>query len=65
VHHMHPGMAWYRLPAQYFGNRDHYLRRNEGYVFRNYTEIFRSFLFRQKDPVAHPIFPVQKRQTES
>jgi fatty acid desaturase len=65
VHHMHPGLAWYRLPAQYFGNRDHYLRRNEGYVFRNYTEIFRSFLFRQKDPVAHPIFPVQKRQTES
>jgi fatty acid desaturase len=60
VHHMHPGVAWYRLPALYFGNRDHYLRRNDGYVYRSYIEIFREFLFRAKDPVPHPIFPVDK-----
>jgi fatty acid desaturase len=60
VHHMHPGVAWYRLPALYFGNRDHYLRRNDGYVYRSYVEIFREFLFRAKDPVPHPIFPVDK-----
>ena len=60
VHHMHPGLAWYRLPALYFANREHYLRRNDGYRFRNYTEIFRAFLFRAKDPVPHPIFPVDK-----
>ena len=60
VHHMHPGVAWYRLPALYFGNRDHYLRRNDGYVYRSYVEIFRAFLFRAKDPVPHPIFPVDK-----
>lgn len=60
VHHMHPGVAWYRLPALYFSNRDHYLRRNEGYRYRNYLEIFRAFLFRAKDPVPHPIFPVDK-----
>jgi fatty acid desaturase len=56
VHHMHPGVAWYRLPALYFANRDHYLRRNDGYVFRGYREIFRQFLFRAKDPVPHPGF---------
>jgi fatty acid desaturase len=60
VHHMHPGVSWYRLPALYFGNRDHYLRRNDGYSYRSYTEIFRAFLFRAKDPVPHPVFPVQR-----
>jgi fatty acid desaturase len=60
VHHMHPATPWYRLPALYFGNRDHYLRRNDGYVYRSYVEIFRHYLFRAKDPVPHPIFPVEK-----
>jgi fatty acid desaturase len=60
VHHMHPGTAWYRLPGLYFNNRDHYLRRNDSYVYPSYTEIFRQFLFRAKDPVPHPIFPVAK-----
>jgi fatty acid desaturase len=60
VHHMHPGVAWYKLPALYFGNRAHYLRRNDGYQYRSYAEIFRQFLFRAKDPVPHPIWPVEK-----
>ena len=60
VHHMHPGVAWYQLPGLYFGNRDHYLRRNDGYVYRSYVDIFRQFLFRAKDPLPHPIFPVNK-----
>jgi len=60
VHHMHPGVAWYKLPALYFGNRDHYLRRNDSYLYRSYVEIFRQYLFRAKDPVPHPIFPVDK-----
>jgi fatty acid desaturase len=60
VHHMHPGTAWYRLPALYFGNRDHYLRRNDGYSYGSYADIFRQYLFRAKDPVPHPIFPVDK-----
>ncbi|WP_374644864.1 fatty acid desaturase [Tabrizicola sp.] len=59
VHHMHPGVAWYRLPALYFGNREHYLRRNEGYVYRDYLEIFRKHLFHAKDPVPHPVWPVR------
>ncbi|WP_431298754.1 fatty acid desaturase [Tabrizicola sp. BL-A-41-H6] len=62
VHHSQPGVAWYRLPALYRANREHYLRRNDGYVFRNYAEIFRQFLFRAKDPVPHPIWPVRKTE---
>lgn len=60
VHHMHPAVPWHRLPALYRQNRDHYLRRNEGYLYRNYLEIFRKHLFRAKDPVPHPVWPVQR-----
>ncbi len=57
VHHMHPNVPWYRLPALYAANRDHYIRRNDGYIYRNYLEIFRAHAFRAKDPVPHPLMP--------
>lgn len=60
VHHMNPGLAWYKLPGLYFANREHYLRRNESYRYASYVEIFRQFLFRAKDPVPHPVFPVDR-----
>lgn len=57
VHHMHPKVPWYRLPSLYASNREHYLRRNDGYVYRSYAEIFGLHLFRAKDPVPHPLWP--------
>lgn len=57
VHHMHPQVPWYRLRALYAAQRDHYLRRNEGYRYESYAEIFRRHLLRPKDPVAHPLRP--------
>ena len=54
VHHMHPKVPWYRLPRLYATNRDHYLRRNEGYAYASYAQVFRHYLWRRKDPVAHP-----------
>lgn len=59
VHHMHPTVPWYRLPATYRANRAHYLRRNDGYLYRSYAEIFVRYLLRAKDPVPHPLWPVQ------
>lgn len=56
VHHMHPRVAWYRLPELYFSNRQRYLRRNDGYSFKSYGEVFRKYLFRAKDPVPHPLW---------
>ncbi len=56
VHHMHPKVPWYRLPALYAANRDHYLRRNGGYSYTGYGQVFRRFLLRRKDPLAHPGF---------
>ncbi len=56
VHHMHPKVAWYQLPDLYRANRAHYLRRNEGYRFASYAEVFRKHLWRAKDPVPHPLW---------
>jgi fatty acid desaturase len=56
VHHMHPRVAWYALPALYRSRRDHYLRRNGGYVFASYGEIIKQYLWTPKDPVAHPLW---------
>jgi fatty acid desaturase len=56
VHHMHPRAPWYRLPALYRANREKYLARNGGYAFRSYGQVFARFLWRAKDPVAHPLY---------
>jgi fatty acid desaturase len=56
VHHMHPAVPWYRLPGLYRANRAHYLRRNAGYRYRSYAQVFRLHLLRAKDPVPHPLW---------
>lgn len=55
VHHMHPHVAWYKLPALWQSKKNHYLRRNEGYYYRSYADIFRAHFLRAKDPVPHPL----------
>jgi len=55
VHHMHPRVPWYDLPAMFRANRDLYLQRNGGYYYRSYAEIFARHLLRAKDPVPHPL----------
>ncbi len=56
VHHMHPRVAWYRLPSLYRQNAERYLRQNGGYRYRSYSEIFRRYLLTRKDPVVHPLW---------
>lgn len=55
VHHSHPSVAWYRLPALYRTRREAFLRRNGGYRYDSYAAIFRRHMLRGKDPVAHPL----------
>lgn len=57
VHHAHPQVPWYRLPALYRSRRSSFLRRNFGYRYRGYGEVFRAHLLRPKDPVPHPLMP--------
>ncbi|MEY1554792.1 fatty acid desaturase [Yoonia sp. R2331] len=63
VHHMHPQVSWFRLPALYRSNRDHYLRRNHAYYFASYWSVISRFLLRSKDPVAHPIWRGDQRKS--
>ena len=56
VHHTHPGLSWYRLPGIYRARRERFLRMNGGYAYRSYGAVFRQFLLRCKDPVAHPLW---------
>ena len=56
VHHMNPRAPWYRLPALYRAEKDRYLTSNHAYVYRSYSEIIRTYLWRAKDPVAHPLW---------
>jgi fatty acid desaturase len=62
VHHAHPRVPWYRLPALYRANRARFLGMNEGYRFGSYGEIFTRYLLRAKDPVPHPLL---RRETAS
>ena len=57
VHHAHPQVAWYQLPALYRSRKEPFLRCNEGYVYRSYGQIFRHYFLRGKDPVPHPLWP--------
>lgn len=56
VHHEHPKVAWYDLPALYAKGKQSYLANNDGYVYRSYGEVFRKYFWRAKDPVPHPLW---------
>jgi fatty acid desaturase len=60
AHHCHPQVPWYELPGLYRSNRDHFLRRNDAYVYPSYWQVFRLYFLKAKDPVPHPIWPVRK-----
>lgn len=65
VHHCSPSVAWYDLPKLYAEKREQYLQRNEGYVFSSYAQVFREYLFKAKDPVPHPLWPLNGVQMAS
>ena len=55
VHHNHPTLAWYRLPALWRDEREHTLAGNGHYHYPGgYLEVARAWLFRQREPVPHP-----------
>ena len=57
LHHDHPGVAWYRLPALYHARRGELLARNGGYRYAGYLEVAKRHLLRPKEPVLHPYNP--------
>ena len=55
VHHQHPRVAWYRLPALYRSRRDEFLAENGSYRFDGYLSMIRRYLFTRKTSVPHPL----------
>ncbi len=56
VHHDHPGLAWYRVPAAWRRERVTTLARNGNYFYPDYWAIVRRYLFR---PWTHPAYPAR------
>ena len=68
VHHNHPTLAWYRLPALWREERKRTLSGNGHYHYPGgYMEVARHWLLRQREPVAHPFMrrePVTPADTD-
>jgi fatty acid desaturase len=54
VHHDHPGLPWYSLPAVYREKRVDILAKNRKYFYKGYGEVFRYYLFSPKERPVHP-----------
>ena len=54
AHHKYPRAPWYQLPRIYRNEAAEILKRNGGYYFAGYGEVFRRYFLRTKEPVAHP-----------
>jgi len=51
----HGSVPWYKLPTLYRAKRAHWVVLNDGYVFKNYTQLFTAHALRAKEPVVHPV----------
>ena len=49
VHHAHPGLPWYRIPALYRQERAHFLQQNGGFVLQGYGRFFLRHALRPVD----------------
>ncbi len=56
VHHDHPALAWYRIPAAYHADRAGYLRRNGNFLLPGYGRLVWRHAFRPIDSPVHPGF---------
>jgi fatty acid desaturase len=61
VHHAHPTIPWYNLPAAFRAQKTKFLSQNGGYYFYSYWDVFKKYLWSEKDVVAHPFWNLQNR----
>jgi len=62
IHHDHPAMPWYAIPAYYRANRADLLRQNHGLVYRGYRDVVARYLIREHHvPVFGPAAGLQIR----
>jgi len=54
VHHLHPRMPWWEIPAYFRTHRARILARNGGYYFRGYAEVARRWGLKPAFKPVHP-----------
>jgi fatty acid desaturase len=54
LHHLEPGLVWWRRPARYREIREDLLAANGGYLIKGYGELVRRHLLTPKEPLLHP-----------
>jgi fatty acid desaturase len=54
VHHLHPTIPWFEIPAFYRVHRAKILAHNGGYWLPGYLEVARRWLFKPVFPPVHP-----------
>lgn len=54
LHHLKPGISWYRLPSVYRRNREALIGSNGGLVYNTYWDIARRFFLKPHDKLTHP-----------
>lgn len=66
LHHEHPSLSWYLLPAKRKEAGAEAGRRNGGYVLPGYGHVAWRWLFRRREPYIHPLHdePSQSRLRE-
>lgn len=55
VHHLWPGLAWWRLPGRFRAEREVVLAGNGGLLYAGYADVARRFLFRPHDAPVYPL----------
>jgi fatty acid desaturase len=57
VHHDHPALPWYLIPAWYREHREFVLQKDNGIVYDSYLDVARRFLFSPHHDPIHPVTP--------
>ncbi len=54
LHHIRPGLPWFRLPSAYRRDRQALIAGNGGYHYQGYRDVLRRHLFDRPKPPLHP-----------
>jgi len=54
LHHELPAEPWHQRAARYRAERDYWISRNDGYVYKGYREVIARHFFGAKEPMIHP-----------
>ena len=60
VHHDHPSLPWYRIPAAFRADREGYLKRNGQFHLPGYGHVLWNYAFKPVDSPVHPGFEPAK-----